>query len=510
MKILNIRVRNSNFSVTPLTTRGEEITVSFLQKMILYKYNYDYKTKRYLREADKIYAAKAKCDNQYRFNINSLRTFMQHIYTYNIKQENIEIIMDKNYSIGNIDAEMETEIVSRDYQIKYITELVKADKIPYKLIDLIMGKGKTYIATNALVQLAMRTLIIILPKYIDKWINDITDLTNIRKDSIYVVRGSDSLRELFIEAIEVGIDNLQYDIIIISTRTMYNYISEYEEVIDKADFTYNTTPDVFTKTLGIGVILNDETHQEFHNIFKTMLYLDAPKFMGSSATLESRDVGTKQMYNLMFPDNARISNIITFDNYIDTYAVSYDMALPRWFKFMSNKGYMHVKFEESMLRNKIMLTKYMEMICYYLEESYIRKRKHGDKALVFASSVAFCTVLNNYLKQKYSYLDVRRYVEDDPYENVLEADIRVTTVLSAGTAVDIKGLISVIQTIPIGSIQANKQTHGRLRDIGREVSFYYLFCRNIPNHYKLHKDRMEAIRPMSKTFIFLRYEKRIE
>jgi hypothetical protein len=37
---------------------------------------------------------------------------------------------------------------------------------------------------------------------------------------------------------------------------------------------------------------------------------------------------------------------------------------------------------------------------------------------------------------------VRRYVQGDPYkENYLECDIRVTTVLSGGTAHDVKNLI---------------------------------------------------------------------
>jgi ERCC4-related helicase len=100
--------------------------------------------------------------------------------------------------------------------------------------------------------------------------------------------------------------------------------------------------------------------------------------------------------------------------------------------------------------------------------------------------------MTKYLKKKYPQLDVRRYCEDDPYEDVIEPDIRVTTILSAGTALDIPQLITVIMTNSVNSPVANLQTLGRLRELkDREVCFYYLFCEEIKKHVEYHHARKD-------------------
>ena len=107
-----------------------------------------------------------------------------------------------------------------------------------------------------------------------------------------------------------------------------------------------------------------------------------------------------------------------------------------------------------------------------------------------------CTELVEYLKKLYPKMDIRRYAPSikDPYENLLDPDIRVTTVTGAGTAHDIKGLTGVLLTIALGSIQANIQVLGRLRFIAdTEVKFFYLTCMDIPPHLKYHEQKMSML-----------------
>lgn len=55
----------------------------------------------------------------------------------------------------------------------------------------------TFISIFSIVKLNMRTMILILPKYIDKWLGDIAEYTttDIKKE-VYVVKGGESLIEL--------------------------------------------------------------------------------------------------------------------------------------------------------------------------------------------------------------------------------------------------------------------------------------------------------------------------
>ena len=73
-------------------------------------------------------------------------------------------------------------------------------------------------------------------------------------------------------------------------------------------------------------------------------------------------------------------------------------------------------------------------------------------------------------------------IVNDPYENIIEPDIRVTTIISGGTAIDIPNLRTLILN-NIKSPVANLQTMGRLRDLqNRDVKFYYLYSEQIAKH----------------------------
>jgi superfamily II DNA or RNA helicase len=101
-----------------------------------------------------------------------------------------------------------------------------------------------------------------------------------------------------------------------------------------------------------------------------------------------------------------------------------------------------------------------------------------------------------YLTERYTQLYpdkvVNRYCEQDPFENLTEADIIVTTVISAGTAVDIPNLRVVVQTVCISSSVANIQTLGRLRKlVGKDTRFCYLYAENLNKQRQYHQRRLE-------------------
>jgi hypothetical protein len=130
--------------------------------------------------------------------------------------------------------------------------------------------------------------------------------------------------------------------------------------------------------------------------------------------------------------------------------------------------------------------------------------------MVFAGSIDMCTRITERLKKEFPYLDVRRYVEDDPYENAIEADIRVSTVLSGGTAIDIPNLRTALMTNSIQSPVSNLQALGRLRQLkDRDVTFSYMVNIHIPKQVDYHNRKKELFADRAVSFKELRVDEGI-
>jgi len=60
------------------------------------------------------------------------------------------------------------------------------------------------------------------------------------------------------------------------------------------------------------------------------------------------------------------------------------------------------------------------MINDLLDVYYLQKRKPGQKAIIFFSTIKMCTMFADYLKSKYPDIDTRRYVGEDDYDEELK------------------------------------------------------------------------------------------
>lgn len=499
---VSIVIRTTHFVVNIHDQHLNHVIKTVCSNLVTYNFVYDKYKRKMLKQKDKSFYTHVQHTNEYRFSIEILRDFMLTLGSNQVKREEIKVTQDRNYDISSLNLRFnKTKYKLRDYQKKYSKLLISQNSSNIQLVDLRTGYGKTLISMDAIVKLNYRLGILILPKYIDKWISDVKDITDVEDEDIFVVQGGDSLVELMEE------EDHTYKIIIFSMRTIANYIKQYEDTV----FTYPVKPGDLMQHLGIGTLLNDETHQEHHALFKASLYFEVRKLIGLSATLVSNQKETDNMYRVLFPDKKRLSNLIEYEKFINVKAINYKLEHTRGIHYQRQQGYNHNLYEQSIMRNNILLRDYIEMILYYTAESYISRCKKGEKLLIFMASVRMCTIVRNYIANKYEDLDVRRYVEDDPYENLMEADICVTTVLSAGTAVDIPGLISVIQTISISSLQANLQAVGRLRKLkDTEVWYYYVYTRDIGKQYKMHKDRRQAIQHTVKEYQNAEYHKTLK
>lgn len=358
-----------------------------------------------------------------------------------------------------------------------------ADKL-YVVKDFIVTHN-TYVAQYCMNQLRLRTVIHFKGGYVERWKGDLEQTFEFKRGQLLIVRGSKDLIALQKMALE---GTLQAQVIIITSATMREYHKNHEETNGRSDI-YPIKPIDFYPKLGIGFRVSDEVHQEFHNNFKIDLYTHLPKSLSLSATMEASDPFKNKMYAIAYPLNQRHDGG-GYDAFIAVTAVHYALDQDTKLRFMGAQGYSHTTFEESVMRNAELLKTYFKMMERVIYNKFISVFEHGQKMLIFCARVDMCTALVERLKKIHPDFNIVRYVgsEGDSYEDLLEADIGVTTIGSGGTAIDIPNLRVSIMTTAIDSRQSNEQVLGRTRrlkgwpDITPE--FIYFVCDSIEQHVK--------------------------
>lgn len=351
----------------------------------------------------------------------------------------------------------------------------------------------TYVAQYCMEKLAVRTVIHFKGGYVQRWKDDLEETFKFKRGEFLVVRGAKDMIALQTMAID---GDLKAKVIIITSATMRDYIKNYEESNGNSKI-YPIKPIDFYPKLGVGYRVTDELHQEFHNNYRIDLYTHVYRSLGLSATMTSSDAFKNKMYDIAYPTQQRHDGG-GYNVYIGVTALLYHMDPEVRIRYQGAQGYSHTTFEESVMRHKGLLRNYLRIIDHAIYNRFISVREEGQKALVFFARVDLCTLFVERLKKLYPELDIVRYVAGDSYEELLEADIGVTTIGSGGTAIDIKNLRCSFMTTAIDSRQSNEQVLGRTRpligwpDVTPE--FIYFGCLEIDKHIQYHQKKKEFFR----------------
>ena len=364
------------------------------------------------------------------------------------------------------------------------------DKL-YVVKDFIVTHN-TYIAQYCMKELCLRTVIHFKGGYVERWKGDLEKTFEFKRGELLIVRGTKDLIALQNMALE---GTLKAQVIIITTGTMREYFKNYEESNGRSTV-YPMKPIDFYPKCGIGFRVGDEIHQEFHNNFKIDLYTHVAKSLSLSATMESSDPFKNKMYSIAYPPNQRHDGG-GYDAYIAVTAVMYHIGENTKVRYMGAQGYSHTTFEESVMRNPVALKSYFKIIERQVYDRFVGRFENGQKMLIFCALVDMCTALVERLKRIHPDFNIVRYVgsQDDSYDDLLEADIGVTTIGSGGTAIDIPNLRVSLMTTAIDSRQSNEQVLGRTRRLKDwpdiEPEFVYFVCTDIEQHVKYHQRKKE-------------------
>jgi superfamily II DNA or RNA helicase len=437
---------------------------------------------------NKVYAASNPGRTFFRFHRHQLEELMAYLERRGYKESRFEMVNEPPFRPVEVEFNSISGKEPRDYQIDTI-EFFKSPG-SCKVTTLQTGKGKSFILLNAIKQIGVRTLIAIPGKYVYKWKGDVLEEFDMKSRDLMVIRGAKAL----ISAINLGLSGeLTAKIIIITSTTLYNFYKAFEH---NKGGDYPCHPNDLMRVLGVGLKAIDEVHENLHLNFKQDLYTHVDKTIVLSATLENDDRFIESMMELAYPHRCRF-NALEYDKYIAVTAIEYTVDDLDRFKYMGkNKMYSHNVFEQSILADKDRSEAYFGMIQKLVDDQFAAKWLDGLKYLVFCSSIEMCTALAEYIRPFYSNWTVRRYTGDDPDEYLYESDLVITTLKSAGTAVDIPNLDSALLTVAVGSKQLNEQAKGRLRKIklypDRTPRYFYLVACNIPKHVEYHQRKVTS------------------
>jgi superfamily II DNA or RNA helicase len=448
--------------------------------------------RQFVRAITCVYAASTNDRREFRFHINQREEIMRHVLSREYTLDQILIVEHDLYVPSKVVYKHVTSQVPYDYQIPMIEYL--ADPGKTKILTIQTGAGKTFCFHKAIALIEQRVALVIKGMYVEQWIETTKKNLGLKAKEIMVVRGSKDLQALIDIALA---GELHANFIIITSKTLFNYYKSYESA-QQDMFEYNCLPEDLWRILDVGVRGIDEVHQEFHANFREDLYSHVPKTINLTATLDSDDAFINRMYMVMFPPECR-PPAIEHKKYIDVLALEYRLEDFRRVRFIgANKMYSHVKYEQCIMRYPDLTRQYFKMISDIAFDQFIAVFEPGQRMLIFCSTVEMCTELTKYMWGKYPDMAIGRYTQEDDFAVLKLNDISITTLKSAGTAVDVDGLRVCLMTDSISSKQANIQVVGRLRELKRwpDISplFVYIYAGNVDKHKQYAVEKQEKLR----------------
>lgn len=439
------------------------------------------------RVPKKVYATYNSVHKCYGLHINLFEEFITFLKENHVHDSSIEVYKHESHIGEEADIILKSDVVLREQQIpvvKYMTDNKKCTVIPAPT-----GFGKTISTLYSIATLKTRAMVVMGAMHIETWVTASEKFYTSTK-KVKVIRGSIQLKRY----IQDGLKNrLTVDLFLVSINTIRDYLSEYEEL---GYSTYGCTPIELYKVLGIGLKVTDEVHENLHFNFRHDIETDCPKAIYLSATIDSYNSFTNKLYKVIYPIENRYSGF-TITPYVNVMAIGYCLKDSRYVRYKGfSNMYSHIVYEEWIMKSPERLNNYLSLIKNILYDGFIKDYRKGLKALIIFSKVEMCQIASKYFANAYPHLTHTSYNGEDEDEVLHSFDVVCSTLGSAGTGKDIKGLKTVILTIGLQGKEKNQQVMGRLRNIENDYPginhlYYYLVCKDIPPHMNYHFNKLK-------------------
>lgn len=479
MACCKIEKLSHSFVITEIDSRFLHVINSFAKSLVTWKK--ERVGRQMITIPDKVYAWSNINRTEFRFHVNQLPEFLTHVERNGFG--NIVPTERPFYKVAPSKASLLPSWVPKESQVPII-EFVQSPGTT-KAITLQTGQGKTSTSLKCGELIGHRMVVLALGRYFSKWKSDIIKQYRLKPGKVMTVRGTAQLYNLM-QSIDK--DGCSPEVIIITLGTIKNYIADYASTSDRP--AWFVSPCRLWELLKVGYRITDEVHQHFHTNYLVELFTHIPKAVYLSATLETDNSLINQMNTIAYPLDTRIGGG-KFIKISHVVCVKYGLEKKGSLNFSGFGGsYNHSNFEMSILKKEAIKQRYFEMILALIERFHIPECRPGQRLLIFATRVELCIELVEFLKIHLPQFSVCKYTADDEMDIIEQHDITVTTLGSAGTALDILGLLTCILTTAVNSRQANIQALGRNRAIGngeQTPMFIYLCCEDIAKHVDYHE-----------------------
>lgn len=488
-KVATLIINSHNIVFTKMHPLVKDALKDYCRNLISYNKVKRGRGKKVLLVKKDVYAASTFDRSEIRFHFNIKEDLLRYLRNSGFREESFDIINGEISEGDDVSFSVKDTREPFDYQVGLINYLIEPGRS--KVITLETGGGKSKVTLDAIAKINKRLMIVVLGRYVKKWISDVEKAYHLKKGDLLVIRGSNDLISIMNHATAGTLDA---KIIIITSTTMSNYIKDYEIGGERG---YPVKPGNLYRHLGVGVKVIDEAHMFFHLNFKMDLYSNVSKAIFLSATLEPSDGFLDRMYKIIYPLSVRMQGKAK-DCYTDVIALSYRIKGARYLRCKRNGSYSHVLFENEIMKYNRTLLPYLKFICKIVEDSFLRIKKDGQKMMIFAATVEMCSRIRDYLSIQIKDHTVAKYTAEDNYEVLHNNDIVISTLGSAGTAVDIINLKTCLMTVSISSIQQNIQALGRLRKLvnypGDHPEFIYIYSSDIERQRAYHLAKYDTFK----------------
>lgn len=342
-------------------------------------------------------------------------------------------------------------------------------------INLITGKGKTFCTIASLVNIGLKSIIIVsYNDWMIQWKNCIHEYTDTKMNEVVFIKGSGSIDRLFIRK---DLDKIKF--IIASHDTIKSYASKrgWERI------------NILFKQLKIGVKVFDEAHLNFDNVCKIDFVTNTFKTFYLTATPAKSDEKQNRIFQLYFKN---IPSIRMFDKENDPHtnynAILYNSnpspiaisSCKNVYGFDKNRYSMYITDKDN----------FYNMFNIFLYKALKNKKKN----IFYIATNAAILKVYDYIKKHFpniiNYVGI--YTSRIPKDKkLLELNKRIilSTTKSLGTASDVKGLQCVFNVAePFKSKVLAEQAFGRTRD--KDTDYYDIIdlgFRPINTYYKYKK-----------------------
>jgi hypothetical protein len=499
----HLEVYSHGFRVSRFNDDVRRLLVEFCQQFIKWKTNNI--RGRFIREPDCVFAAATRMRDQYFFHRNVLDSFLEFFAYHGITEKFFKRTEIGMYIPAKAKMHWKDKNIVRKEHQEDIVQFCEEPNPRTKMVTLQAGQGKTYTALFYAHDVQGRMILIMRPMYMKQWQREILKVFRIAKGDMYVVQGSEALKDLIAMAQAEKGFNPQF--ILISNATYRNYLRTFFDH-PHTDEGYGVKPWEFFALMEAECLAIDEVHQDFHLNFLIDCMSNLNKEIALSGTMVADDAFMNRMYKIKFPPDTYAPRP-PLKRYIDVYSVYYRFNRPDLIRYLVQAKYHQATFEASILRQPKVLNNYTNMIVELSWHQWYKHRDYrpGSKLAIYCGRHEMCDAVLAKVKAKFSDLDCRRKIDVDPEENLLEADVIVTTLPSAGTARDIPDLGVCIATIGLSGRQASEQLIHRLREPkegsvlhGLTPRFIFLTCRDLQKHIGYDQDRRHKLDHVVRNF----------